>query len=136
MPSISEIYARIREEESRRSEDLAGVLDKGRDIRERLKKLSDELKAEGNLDWSRRRESGEILEKQKEIQSKMREITGEIDKSLETIEKNRAASQEVGRKLEEIKKLLTQIENEDLRAAIEKLQKLMGDVPAAISPPR
>lgn len=129
VPSISEIYAHIHEDASQRREDLAGVLDKGRDIRERLKKLSDELKAEGNLDWSRRRESGEILEKQRELRDKMQQITGEIDKSLETIERNRAASQDVGRKLEEIKKLLTQIENEDLRAAIEKLQKLMGDVP-------
>jgi len=129
VPSISEIYARIHEDASQRREDLAGVLDKGRDIRERLKKLSDELKAEGNLDWSRRRESGEILEKQRELRDKMQQITGEIDKSLETIEKNRAASQEVGQKLEEIKKLLAQIENEDLREAIEKLQKLMNDVP-------
>jgi hypothetical protein len=130
VPSISEIYARIREEESRRREDLEDVLGKGREIRERMKKLSDELKAEGNLDWSRRRESGEILQKQKEIQSAMREITGEIDKSLETLEKNRAASQEVGQKIEEIQKLLKRIENDDLRSAIEKLQKMMNDVPA------
>ncbi|MGD1047999.1 MAG: DUF4175 family protein, partial [Candidatus Krumholzibacteriaceae bacterium] len=129
VPSVSEIYARIHEDASQRREDLAGVLDKGRDIRERLKKLSDELKAEGKLDWSRRRESGEILEKQRELRDEMQKITGEIDKSLETIEKNRAASEEVGRKLEEIKNLLTQIQNENLREAIEKLQKLMSDVP-------
>jgi hypothetical protein len=129
VPSISEIYARIREEESQRREDLEDVLDKGRVIRERMKKLSDELRAEGNLDWSRRRESGEILEKQREIQSKMQEITGEIDKSLETLEKNRAASQEAGRKIEEIQRLLKSIENDNLRSAIEKLQKMMNDVP-------
>ncbi len=130
VPSISEIYARIRDEESRRRDDLEDVLDKGREIRERMNKLSDELKAEGNLDWSRRRESGEILDKQREIQSKLREITGEIDKSLETLEKNRAASQEVGKKIEEIQTLLKGIENDDLRSAIEKLQKMMNDVPA------
>lgn len=129
VPSISEIYARIRDEESRRRDDLEDVLDKGREIRERMKKLSDELKAEGNLDWSRRRESGEILEKQREIQSKLREITGEIDKSLETLEKNGAVSQEVGKKIEEIQALLKRIENDDLRSAIEKLQKMMNDVP-------
>jgi len=129
VPSVSEIYARIHEEESQRRGDLEDVLDKGREIRERLKKLSDEIKAEGNLDWSRRRESGEIVEKQRELREKMREITGQIDKSLETIEKNRAASQEVGEKVEEIRNLLRQIESEDLRAAIEKLQKLMGEVP-------
>ena len=130
VPSMSEIYARIREDESRRRGDLEDVLDKGREIRERMKKLSDELKAEGNLDWSRRRESGEILEKQRELQSTMQEITGEIDKSLETLEKNRAASQEVGQKIEEIQKLLKRIESDDLRSAIEKLQKMMNDVPA------
>ncbi|MCX5753520.1 MAG: hypothetical protein NTW97_07710 [Candidatus Krumholzibacteria bacterium] len=129
VPSISEIYARIREDESRRRDDLEDVLDKGREIRERMKKLSNEIKAEGDLDWSRRRESGEILEKQREIQSKMQDITGEIDKSLETLEKNRAASQDVGRKVEEIQRLLKSIENDNLRSAIEKLQKLMNEVP-------
>lgn len=129
VPSISEIYARIREDDSRRRDDLEDVLDKGREVRERMKKLSDELKVDGNLDWSRRRESGEILEKQREIQSKMNEITAEIDKSLETLEKNRAASQDVGKKIEEIQKLLKRIESEELRSAIEKLQKMMGEVP-------
>jgi hypothetical protein len=130
VPSVSEIYARIREDEARRRGDLEDVLDKGREIRERIKKLSDQLKAEGNLDWSRRRESGEILEKQREIQSKMQEITGEIDKSLETLEKNRAASQEVGRKIEEIQSLLKRIESDDLRSAIEKMQRMMSEVPS------
>jgi len=129
VPSVSEIYARIHEEESTRRGDLEDVLDKGREVRERLKKLSNELKAEGNLDWSRRRESGEIIEKQRELREKMREITSRIDKSLDAIEENRAASQEVGEKVEEIQKLLKQIESEDLRSAIEKLQKLMSQVP-------
>jgi hypothetical protein len=129
VPSVSEIYARIREDDSKRRDDLEDVLDTGREVRERMKKLSDELKADGNLDWSRRRESGEILEKQREIQSKMNEITAEIDKSLETLEKNRAVSQDVGKKVEEIQKLLKRIESEELRSAIEKLQKMMGEVP-------
>lgn len=128
VPSISEIYARISEDGERRREDLEGLLDKGREIRARIKNLSDELKAEGDLDWSRRRESGEILEKQRELGDTMREIAGQIDRSLETMEKNRAASQEVGEKVEEIRKLLERIENEDLRRAIENLQNLMSEM--------
>jgi len=130
VPSVSEIYARIHEEEAQRRGDLEDVLDKGREVRERMRKLSDELKAQGDLDWSRRRESAEILDKQRELQEKMREITSQIDKSLETIEQNRAVSQDVGQKVEEIQKLLTQIESEELRRAIEKLRKLMSDVPS------
>jgi hypothetical protein len=129
VPSISEIYARIQEGESQRHEDLEGVLEESRAMRERLKKLSDELKAEGDLDWARRRESDRIIDKQRELQEKLRDIAGRMDESLETIEKNRTASQEVGRKIEEIRNLLMQIDNEDLRSAIEKLQNLMKDVP-------
>jgi hypothetical protein len=131
VPSVAEIYARIHQDDSKREEDLAGALDKGREIRERLRKLSDELKARGELDWSRKRESGEILEKQRELRDNIDEIASQIDKSLETIEKNRAASQEVGRKVEEIQRLLRQIESDELRAAIEKLQTLMTQVPAS-----
>jgi hypothetical protein len=129
VPSISEIYASIQNAEAQRREDLEGALDNGREIRERLRKLSDEIKADGNLDWARRRESGAIIEKQRELQEQIRDIVGRIDESLEGIEKNRAASQEVGRKIEEIRKLVTRIDDENLRAAIEKMQKLMKEVP-------
>ena len=54
VPSMSEIYARIHEEERRREDDLAGVLDDGRAIRDRLLALSEALKAEGNNDSSAR----------------------------------------------------------------------------------
>ncbi|MDD4857719.1 MAG: hypothetical protein PHD74_06390, partial [Candidatus Krumholzibacteria bacterium] len=129
VPSISEIYAGIQDADAQRREDLEGALDDGREIRERLKKLSDELKADGDLDWARRRESGAIIDKQRELQEKMRNIAGQIDESLEGIEKNRAASQEIGEKIEEIRKLVERIDDQNLREAIEKLQKLMKEVP-------
>jgi hypothetical protein len=130
VPSASEIYARIRAEETAQRQDLEDVLDRGKEIKERLDKLSNELKAEGELDWSRKRESGEILEKQRELREKMREIASQIDNRLDDIEKNRTASREVGEKIEQIRDLLKQIESEDLRKLIDNLQKLMSEVSA------
>ena len=130
VPSMSEIYARIREDEARREEDLAGALEDGREISDRLRKLSEELKAEGDLDWSARRESGAILEKQQELREKMSRITGEFAESLDEIERNRAASREAADKMREIERLMKRIESEDLRRSIEGLQKLMREMPA------
>ncbi len=129
VPSMSEIYARIHEEDARRRDDLAGVLDEGREIRDRLRKLSENLKAEGDLDWSRRRESGAILEKQRELREKMSQIADEFGKRLDDAEKNRTASREVADKMREIERLMKRIESEDLRRSIEGLQKLMRDMP-------
>lgn len=130
VPSVSEIYARARENEAKRSEDLRDVVEEGREIEKRLRKLSDDLKTEGRLDWSRKREGEAVVEKQRALQDKMREITGELQRSLDEMERDRAASRDVGDKLAEIRELMKRIESEDLREAIESLQKLLREMPA------
>ncbi len=130
VPSMSEIYARIREDDAERTNDLEVALEDGREIRDRLRKLSEDLKAEGDLDWSRRRESGAILEKQQELREKMSRIADEFGARLDAAEKNMTASREVADKMREIERLMKRIESEDLRRSIEGLQKLMREMPA------
>jgi len=128
VPSAAEIFARIHEEETAQRENLEDALDRGTEIRDRLNKLSDELKSEGKLDWSRSRESREILERQRELKEKMREIVSRLDRGLDDMERNRAVSRDIGRKIEQIRDLLADVENKDLRALVENLQKLMSQV--------
>lgn len=127
VPSLSEIYARIREQENLQRTDFGDLLDRGREIKERMKRFSEELKSGGELDWSRRRESAEILEKQRELQEKVRDAAGRLESTLDMLERNRMTSQEIGEKIEKIHELVERIGNRDLRDAIESFGRMLNE---------
>jgi hypothetical protein len=130
VPSLADMYERISEEEAMRRESLAGIREESRRVRERLGELADELKATRRLDWSWRREAGELVEQHEEMMEKIREAGERLDATLETLEENRVTSQEIGEKLASIRDLLERIESEELKAAIENFRKRLGEVDA------
>lgn len=129
VPSLSQIYADIRREEEIQNRGMEELLEEGKEIRERLQDLSDDLKADGRFDWSKREAGREIVEKQQELQEKIREAAEQLDRTLGQLESNRMTTQEIGRKLEEIQDLLSRIESVELLEAIEKLKRMLGEVP-------
>ncbi|MBN1164069.1 MAG: hypothetical protein JXB45_05800 [Candidatus Krumholzibacteriota bacterium] len=129
VPSLADLYARAREEENLQHRDMDEIMEQGQEIKERLKKLSDDFKAEGEMDWSRRNQGMAILDSKRQLQEKIQEVTARLDQTLGTLEANRMTSQDIGEKMEEIQRLLQRIESEDLRRAIDKLQQMMDSVP-------
>lgn len=129
VPSLSQIYADMRKEEEIQSHGMEDLLEEGKEIRERLQNLSDDLKADGRFDWSKREAGKEIIEKQQELQEKIREAAEQIDRTLQQLESNRMTTQEIGRKLEEIANLLSRIESAELLEAIDKLKRMLSEVP-------
>jgi hypothetical protein len=128
VPSLTDIYERIRDEDRARREDLTDALEESGDVRMRLRELSDELKARGEFEWSRRRESQELLAKQEELTGKIHRAAEQLDGTLETLERNSATTQEIGERLAEIRELLSQIESDELRTALERFRKALDDV--------
>ncbi len=128
VPSLADIYERIRDEDSMRREGLTDALGESGEVRTRLRELSDELKSRGEFDWSRRRESKELIAKQDELSERVHQAADQLDSTLETLERNSATSQEIGEKLAEIRELLAQIESDELRAALERFRKTLDGV--------
>ncbi len=126
-PSLSELYADSRDREDLQKENMEDILDEGREIKKRISELSEEIRAEGEMDWSKRSEAGELLEQQKRLQEKLNEAAGRLDETLESLEANRMTSAEVGEKLEQIQSLIRKIESEELRDAMEKLRSMMEE---------
>jgi hypothetical protein len=130
VPSLSDMYARIREEEAKGGKSLMDVQEESRVVRERLRELTDEMRAKRNLDWSRRREAETLIDKHEELMEKIREAGERLDATLETLDKNRATSHEIGEKLAEIRDLLEQIESEELKRALEDFRKRLDGIDA------
>ena len=126
-PSLSELYAESRDRQDLQKQNMDDILEDGREIQKRISELSEEIRAEGEMDWSRRSEAGDLLERQKRLQDKLKEAAGRLDETLESLEANRMTSAEVGEKLEQIQSLIRKIESEELREAMEKLRSMMED---------
>ena len=126
-PTLSELYAESRDREDLQRENMDDILEEGREIQKRMAELSEEIRAEGEMDWSRRSEAGDMLEQQRRLQEKLKEAADRLDETLESLEANRMTSAEVGEKLEEIQSLIRRIESEELRAAMEKLRSMMEE---------
>jgi len=126
-PTLSEIYADSRERENAQKEDMDEILEEGRELQKRVAELSEEIRAEGEMDWSRRSEAKELLEQQRRIQEKLGEAAGQLDETLESLEANRMTSAEVGEKLEQIQSLMKSIQSEELQRAMEELRAMMEE---------
>ncbi|MCU0638384.1 MAG: hypothetical protein MUF59_00715 [Candidatus Krumholzibacteria bacterium] len=129
VPSLSEIYAEARKEEDCRREDMEEMARESGVMRDRLRKLSEELRAEGEMDWKSRREGSEILEAQNELREKIRETADRLGDALEAMEQNRMTSMEIGRKMEQIQEMLGAIENTELRELMEKFGEMLNGIP-------
>lgn len=128
VPSMADIYARAREDDESRRDEMEDILDESREIRDRLEKLADDFRSEGKMDWNKREEGSEIIEAQRELREKIADVAEKLDETLRNLEENRMTSMDIGRKMEEIRDLLQRIENEDLRQAIDRLREMMKDV--------
>ncbi len=126
-PSLSELYAESRDHQNFQKKNMDDILEEGREIQKRIAGLSEEIRAEGEMDWSRRSEAGELLEKQRRLREKLKEAAVRLDETLESLEANRMTSAEVGEKLEQIQSLIRKIESDELRAAMEKLRSMMEE---------
>ncbi|MBN1885512.1 MAG: hypothetical protein JW876_08325 [Candidatus Krumholzibacteriota bacterium] len=128
VPSLSQIYADVRREERAQQEQLEEIVDEGRRVRERIGELSEEMKAEGEMDWSRRREGRELLERQERIGEQLAEAAERLDRTLDRLAGDRMTSREIGEKMEEIGRLIDRIRDGQLRESIERFQRLLGEM--------
>ncbi len=128
VPSLSQLYAEARKQEEIQANEMEDILEQGREIKDRLGAISQDFRAEGEMDWSKRSEAGEIADKQRKLREKIAEAADRLDETLEKLESNRMTSLEIGEKMEEIRDLMREIENDDLRRAMEKFRKMMNEV--------
>ncbi len=129
VPSLSEMYARRRKSEELQKRGMEELYQRGRQIKEDLANISERIRAEGKLDWARRREGRKLLERYRVMRDRTAEAADELRKTLESIEDNMTASMEVGRKLERIRDILSRMENDRLRGLIDKMKRILSELP-------
>jgi hypothetical protein len=125
VPTMAEIYERIQEEDSRRTDLFEETMTESRELKERLEKLAREFKKTEKMDWAQQKEIDKAISSQESIEEKMEEIQNSLEETLESLSDNQMTSQEIGEKLEEINRLIDEINDEALNQYVEELREAM-----------
>ena len=126
VPTMAELYESARGESERRTDIVEEALKEGRVLKERMEKLSQEMKKTEGMDWSRQKEIDKAIASQEKIQDLLEDIQKSIDETLESLSDNRMTSQEIGEKLEEINRLVEEIDSDELNKYIEDMREAMA----------
>ncbi|UCG50525.1 MAG: DUF4175 family protein [Candidatus Latescibacterota bacterium] len=130
VPTMAELYERVEEESAKQTDLFDEALKEGRELKERVDKLSREMKKTDQLDWSQKKEIDKAVASQELIQDKLEEINKSLEETLESLSDNQMTSQQIGEKLEEIHRLVEEINNEALNKYIEEMRKAMEKLDA------
>jgi hypothetical protein len=123
VPTMAELYNRVREEEARRGDLFKQALEESQEFRERLEKITREYMKTEKMEWSQKKEIDKALDKQAAVEEALDEIKKSLDETLKELADNQMTSQQIGEKLEEIRELLEDINNDELRQYMEQLKE-------------
>ncbi|MFQ6002885.1 MAG: DUF4175 family protein, partial [Candidatus Zixiibacteriota bacterium] len=131
LPSLDEIIAEVEREQEGQVEDLETLLKGQRDLKKKIEDLSRELdRATGklDLDWQKRQQMEDILEKQQKLAQDLKNLAKRMDENIEKIEENKLAALEMIEKLWEIRKLMQEIITPEMKEALRKLAEALKNM--------
>jgi hypothetical protein len=131
LPSLDEIVAEVEREQEGQVEDLETLLKGQRELKKKVEDLSRELdRSTGklDLDWQKRQQMEDILEKQQNLASDLKNLAKRMDENIQKIEENKLAALEMVEKLLEIRKLMEEIMTPEMKEALRKLAEALKNL--------
>ncbi|MBD3161129.1 MAG: hypothetical protein GF346_03025, partial [Candidatus Eisenbacteria bacterium] len=124
-PTVEEMYAQQEQERRGGIEDLRESLDRQVDLREQLDRMSREMRTNRGVDWERKQEVQEFLEKQEQVLEKMDDLAQAMDQQLNRMQQGELFSPEIVQKISQIQDLVREIQSPEFRQRLERLREAM-----------
>lgn len=134
VPSIAEIYAEIEAEDEARGEDLADLLEEGRDLQEDLRRMERELRADPEVDWERRQELQDALRRQEDITEQLGELSRELRERTERLDENEMLRDRMAEKLARIEDIMRELRDTEAGEILRKFQEMLDRMDAGSLP--
>ena len=132
LPSLDEIISESEGQNAKRIINTEQIIKSGKELSERLKKVSRKLQAENianrKTDWQQQKELENILDKNSDMVSKINKIAKEMDKSIDKMSDNSLMSREIIEKLQQIQKLFEEIATPEMKEAQKKLMEALKEM--------
>lgn len=130
-PSLADLYEKIDETQTGVQNTLEKAAEQAKELQKSLDKLARQptrSSPEAQQSFERREEMKSALERQQEITNKIDEASQELKKSLEEASERDAFQEELARKMQEISELMKQIQSEEFREAVRRMQQALENM--------
>ncbi len=120
-PTVGEIYADVAKDQESQIGDLSDMRQEQTDLRDRLQKLSDELKQGKDLNWDLRRDVEKSLERQASLEEQLSEVSQRMQETVNKASDRAQMNQALVQKMAEINDLIQNMANEELKRSFQEL---------------
>jgi hypothetical protein len=127
-PSMYELYEELAGNQDETVESMESVYEKSKEIKEKLEKMSLDLRRAKELEWQQQQEIEDAVKAQKEMQKEIENLADKLENMISDMEKNDLVSTETLEKYKELQELMNEIMSPELKEAMEKVNKAMQDL--------
>ncbi len=129
IPSLEEIIAEAEGRGAERIDHTEQLLNQGKDLSERFKKMARKLQAQNRdamkAEWQHQKELQALTEKNEELIENIEKMAEEMDKGVEELSKQSQHSREIVEKMQQIQKLFEEVATPEMKEAQKKLMEAL-----------
>jgi len=122
-PTMDEMYADLNEEREEEVVNLEQIREEQKRLKKQVEDAAREMKKGLETGWEKQKELQAMAREQQSLQERLGEIQKSLEQTADQIEKNDLMGLEMIEKLAEIQRLMSEIQNEELKAAVQRLQE-------------
>lgn len=109
-------------------DDLKKSMQESAALQEELKKIQEDLLQKNELSWESKKSIEDLIKKQENLQKKLEDIKSNYNDNVKKQEDFKNINPEIKKKQEQIQKLFDNVLDEETKALMDKLQKLMEEM--------
>lgn len=128
LPSVAELYSRVREEQDAIADDLEEVLGEQEDVREQFESLKEEMRSNPTLDWQKEERIEAALQRQEKVVDDATAIVDRLDELTADMSESDRVTLDALEKTREIADLLEEVATDEMRELLERIRQAMGDI--------
>ena len=124
-PSMAEIFEQEEQQAEAQQMTLGDLLKESRDLREKVDEAMEEFKSNPDMNWERKKEIEQLLEKQQQMNQVLEKVADAIERAQQQNEIRSMFSPEVTRKMQQIQELVREVITPEMREALMKMAQAM-----------
>ncbi len=128
MPTASELFSLAEDQHEESDQQLKELREQSKISTEELERIERELLKNPEVDWMKRQEIEDVLNRQQMMQQEMTNIADELQQQMDEMVGREMASEELMQKLEKVSELMQQVQSPELKKLQEQLAEAMKEL--------
>lgn len=124
-PSMAEIFEQEEQQSDQQQMTLGDLLKESADLREKVEEAVEEFKSNPDMNWERKKEIEQLMEKQQQMNQVLEKVADAIERAQLQNEIRSMFSPEITDKMRQIQELVQDVITPEMRKALEKMAEAL-----------